>query len=141
MTGMEHKAEAARVYRRVLHEVGASQAVAAAEDIITDAWIAELDSVRRDVVHSADRVRGADRVAREVMGRAQRERDPAGIAHAQLRFAESSLTSKCELDLLHVLLDSVDAAIEQACFAGTQRARLGREDLARLRVAWSEAYG
>lgn len=50
MTTPDQEAEAVRVYRRTLGEVAASQAVAAAEDVLCDAWIEELERFRTAVL-------------------------------------------------------------------------------------------
>ncbi|HEX4786836.1 MAG TPA: hypothetical protein VH372_00130 [Actinospica sp.] len=54
MAGTDRKTEAERVYRRILGEVAEDRVVAAAEDIITDVWIGELEQARRDIMASAE---------------------------------------------------------------------------------------
>jgi hypothetical protein len=50
----DHRAEAVRAYQRLLGEVAEDQVVAAAEDVITDVWIAELEQGRREIMACAE---------------------------------------------------------------------------------------
>jgi hypothetical protein len=54
MADTDRTTEAVRVYRRILGEVAEDQVVAAAEDVVTDVWIAELEQAKREIMASAE---------------------------------------------------------------------------------------
>jgi hypothetical protein len=54
MAGTSRETEAVRLYRRILGEVAEDQVVTAAEDIITDVWIVELEQARREIMATAE---------------------------------------------------------------------------------------
>ncbi|HWG26170.1 hypothetical protein [Actinospica sp.] len=117
------------------------QVVDAAEEVLTRAWIAELDEMRREGLRLAIAVRIADRMAREKLQRAQTGGRPDELTRAHARLVETSAeTSEC-LGHVNALLASVDAELEAVCRAGLERTRRSQEDLRRLRVAWTAAYG
>lgn len=120
MAAREHETEAVRVYRRTLDEVAAQQVIAAAEDVIADGWIDELERMRGAAIESAA---------------AMLQQNRAELDHAEAERV------RVDLDRVRALVDAVDAEVECACRAALDRTRRGRADLARLRTAWTAAYG
>jgi hypothetical protein len=141
MAHMDPETEAVRVYRRTLDEVVATQAVAAAEDVLTDAWVAELEQTRRDAVADGDRALSAQSAARERVHKAEQAADPAELALAQAQLLQCESAQTTELEKVRVLVEAVDAELEHACVVGVERAQRLREDLSRLGAAWTDAYG
>jgi hypothetical protein len=141
MAGTEHESEAARVYRRLRGEVTARQVVAAAEDIVTDVWIDELELTRCSVLECADPVRRAHLAARQSLLRAQVLGDPGAIARAQARLSEVVDGQEADLEGLDLVLDALDTELERTCRAAAERARRRREDASRLRAACADACG
>jgi len=105
MTSAEHETEAVLVYRRTLGEVADNRVVAAAEGVIADAWIHELERARRSALASTESEQNAD-------------------PHRMC-----------------LVIEAVDAELERICIEAIDRTRRGRDDLSRLRTAWTDAYG
>lgn len=133
--------EAVRVYRRTLGEVAERQAVAEAEDVLTTAWIAELEQARRDALAGGDAVLSEQYAARERVHEAQRAADPRELARAQAQLSQVETAHISELHKVRVLVEAVDAELEHACLVGVERAQALSEDLSRLGAAWTDAYG
>ena len=145
MSKPEHEDDAVRVYRRTLGEVAGHQVVAAAEDVVGDAWIEELERFRDAVLDAAGSVRTADRTARDELRdelREARRRAGAGeITRAHQGLAAAREHRRIGLDEVCQVLEALDEELEHVCTAGIERARRGREELARLHAAWFAAYG
>ncbi|HET9172371.1 MAG TPA: hypothetical protein VFN97_23290 [Actinospica sp.] len=141
MSEIEREPTAVREYQRTLTEVAEHQAVDEAEDVLTRAWIAELDQMRHEGLRLAMAVRIADRLAREEVRRAQRDGSPAELVRAHARLVATTAEIREGLGQATALLSSVDAALASVCQAGLERSRRGEADLGRLRSAWSAAYG
>jgi hypothetical protein len=141
MTKPEHDSEAVRAYRRTLGEVAETRVVATAEDILTDAWIDELERFRTVILGVADSARRADRAAREEVHEAQTHGTPEEIARAHRHLASVAAERSIDFEEARRLLDALDEELEVTCLAGIERARRGKEDHARLRAAWRAAYG
>ena len=141
MANEDQRAEAVRVYRRTLDEVAENQVVAAAEDILTDAWIGELEQVRGETLACTDTLHEADESARELVRRAQRSGDLAELADAQARLSEVTAMREADIEVARLLVEAVDAELEHVCHVAVERSRRGRDDMSRLHAAWSEAYG
>jgi hypothetical protein len=141
MSDTGHETEAVRVYRRVLEEVAAHEVVAEAEDVVTDAWIEEIERARHGVIECTEPVRRADRAPRERLLRARERGDRDAVARAQARLSEVVDEQNANLDRIRLVLEGLDEALERTCRAATERARQGREDLSRLRAARADAYG
>lgn len=139
----EDDSEAVRVYRHTLGEVAEGQVVAAAEDILCDTWIDELERFRSCLVEAASSARCTDRgrTLRDVVREAQRQGDPDEIARAHQQLAAFEDCRHMSVDETCQVLVALDDELERVCTAGIERARHGREDLARLRTAWQAAYG
>jgi hypothetical protein len=133
--------EAVLAYRRTLGEVAESQVVAVAEDILSDAWIAELEQARRDAKAGSDAVLRAEDVARDRLRRAQQGSDLKALARAQARLARAETRRAAELHRMRMLIETVDDELELVCLAGIERAEQLRLDLSRLGDAWVAAYG
>lgn len=141
MANNDHRAEAERAYRRTLSEVADNQVVAAAEDILTDAWIGELEQVRSETLACTDTLHEADESAREQVRRAQQSGDPVELAEAQSRLEEVAAMREADVEVARLLVEAVDAELEHVCHVAVERTQQGREDQSRLRAAWSDAYG
>jgi hypothetical protein len=142
MTSRDHDAEAVLAYRRTLEEVASNQVVAAAEDILTDVWIAELERVRRETLAGADTLGDAhEAAARDLVRRAQDSGDPAAAARARALLSEVEATREADLHAARLLVEAVDAELEHAGRAALKRAQRVRDDLFRLHAAWRDAYG
>lgn len=142
MANKDHDdAEAVRVYQRTLDEVAENQVVASAEDILTDAWIGELEQVRGETMAGADMLRDEDESARELVRRAQEGADATELARAQARLSEVAAMREADIEAARLLVDAVDAELEHVCRAAVERTRRGRDDLSRLRAAWADAFG
>ena len=142
MANMEDRGtEAVRVYRRTLGEVVERQVVADAEDILTTAWIAELEQARCDALADGDAVLSEQYAARERVHQAQQAADPRELARAQARLSQVQTAHTSELHKVRVLVEAVDAELQQACLVGVQRAQALSEELSRLGAAWADAYG
>ena len=141
MPKQERGTEAARVYRRAACELAEHQVVAAAEDILTDEWIEELEQLRASllqVVASASRTDFTG--ASEPLGNApQAPQDgdlgpiPAVDPAAELNAVDELAFRRLELQEAGSLLADLDTALESACATGVERARSIRRDLERLR--------
>lgn len=81
--------EAVRVYRHTFGEVAEGQVVAAAEDILCDTWVDELERCRSTLVEAASCAHCPDQgsALRDVLRDARREGDPDEIALAEQRLA------------------------------------------------------
>lgn len=141
MADTDPRSAAVRVYRRTLGEVAKSQVVAVAEDILSDAWIAELEQARRDAEAGGDAVLSAEYAARDRVRLAQQGSDLKELARAQARLARAETRRAAELHKMRMLMETVDDELEHVCLAGIERAEQLREHLSRLGVAWAEAYG
>ncbi|WP_157436723.1 hypothetical protein [Actinospica robiniae] len=109
--------EAERVYLRTLDEVAAQQVAAVAEDIVSEAWMHELERARTLLLGSFE----------EVWDRARIRRTPSDASD--------------DLERLRTEIDAVEGEIERVCLGAISRSRTVREALGRLRSAWVEAYG
>jgi hypothetical protein len=141
MAGTERRTDAVRFYRRTLGEVAAHQVVAAAEDIVGDKWIDELEQTRRRVLGRADPVNRADHTARESLRQAQERGDPSAVVRAQARLSEVIDDQILDLDRIRAAVEAVDAQLERGHAAAAERTRQTRRELGRLRAAWTDAYG
>jgi hypothetical protein len=141
VNGSESAEEAAREYRRFFDQVAENQVVAAAEDILTDGWISELELLRTSLKRAADRARGSERVARGRAEDAEQLGDPAEIVRGRRQLAQALTARRLEYREIGRLLREVDAALETACEVGIERAQHGRDDLARLRSIRHKAFG
>ena len=142
MADMEDReSEAVRAYRRTLAEVAQRQVVAEAEDVLTTAWIAELEQARCDALADGDAVLSEQYAARERLHKAQRAADPRELARAQAELSQVETAHTSELHKVRVLVEAVDAELEHACLVGVERAQALSEDLSRLGAAWADAYG
>jgi hypothetical protein len=128
-------------YQRALRAVHAHQAVFAAEDIVTRAWLAELDAARRDALELVRALRMADAVSKRELRAALRGNDPAALAEAQQGAEETRRELDEGVAAAQALLARVDEQIERSCRAAAARENRQRDDLARLRIAWRVAYG
>lgn len=111
MSKPEHEAEAARIYREAACEIAEHQVVAAAEDVLTDAWIGELEQYRAGLLRVAEHTRQAGQA------------DRAGGELVFRRLALQEVTR---------LLREADAALEAVCATGIERARQLQHDLVSL---------
>lgn len=109
--------EAERVYLRTLDEVAAQQVVALAEDVLSEAWMQELERARSLLLGSFDTVWDQARI----------RRTPGDASD--------------DLERLRGEIDAVEGEIERVCRNAITRSRLIREAFVRLRCAWVEAYG
>lgn len=109
--------EAERWYRRALEEAADRQVVAAAEDVVADAWLNELDQAHALLLSSLDAVWSRPRTRRAAGGASD------------------------DLDRLRQEIDAIEAEIECVCRTAIERSRSVQEALARLRSAWIRAYG
>lgn len=141
MANKDHRAEAERAYQRTLGEVSENQVVAEAEDILTEAWIGELEQVRSETLACTDTLHEADESARELVRRAQESGDRVELAEAQAKLAEVAAMREADIEVAGLLVEAVDAELEHVCHVAVERTQRGREDLSRLRAAWSDAYG
>lgn len=141
MSEIERDPGAVHEYRRTLNEVAERQAVDAAEDVVSRAWVAELDGMRREGLRLAMAARVAERVARERLRSAQVVGGPEELARAHATFTRTQAETETGLGHAHALLASVDAELEAVVQAGFERARRAERDLQRLRTAWTAAYG
>ena len=109
------ESEAERVYRRTVDEVAVQQVVAAAEDVVVDAWIEELEKTRRLLLVTVESAwdRESSRCAYEPddLGRLRHE------------------------------LEAVEEELESVCCGAIERSQEIQDALARLRSAWMAAYG
>ncbi|HEX4790497.1 MAG TPA: hypothetical protein VH372_18675 [Actinospica sp.] len=107
MSETERDATAVREYERTLAEVAEHQVIDAAEDVITRAWIAELDQMRRERLRLAMAARPATSCTR-LRAAAIRASSPARLVDTPAETRES-------LDHARALLTSVDTALEAVC--------------------------
>jgi len=111
-----HESEAERACWRTVSEVSVQQVVAAAEDVVADAWIEDLEKARRLLLDSLEPLWG--RARSQPMSSEQEE----------------------DLDRLGRELDAVEAELELVCGASIERSREVQDTLARLRSAWIAAH-
>lgn len=137
----ERETEAMQAYRRTLGEVAENRVVAAAEDVLTDTWIEELEHFRSIVLGMVGSVCRAERIARDEVRAAQMRSSADEIARAHRHLEAVSVDGNLDLHEVRRLLDALDGELELACQVGMARARRTREDYARLRAAWHGAYG
>lgn len=128
-------------YLRTLKTVNARRAIFEAEDIVTRAWLAELDTARRDALDLVRALRVADAVSRQELRAALRGNDPAHLAEAQQEAEQAQRELEDGIAAAQALLTRVDEQIERACRAAADRCNRHRDDLERLRLAWRCAYG
>lgn len=141
MPDIERDTMAVRAYERTLAEVTECQVLDAAADVVTQAWVAELDRMRQEGLRLAMAVRVAARIAREQMRQAEAGGRPADLARARARLAETSAEANESLGHANALLASVDAELAAVCAAGAERARRSERNLDRLRSARAAAFG
>lgn len=142
MATPEQHADAVRCYLRTLDRVAERQVVAAAEDVLCDTWIAELERFRAAVLDAAAASGSERRRPRgEGVREAQRHGNPAELALVHARLAASADVRHLDFDEARHVLAALDEELERVCLAGIERTRRSREDLARLRAAWLAAYG
>lgn len=89
----------------------------AAEDVIADAWMRELERARTLLLGSFD----------------------ATWDRARARHTPSDASD--DLERLRVEIDAVEGEIERVCLNSIARSQGVRDALARLRLAWVDAYG
>lgn len=109
--------EAERVYLSTLDDVAAQQVAAAAQDIVADAWMRELEQARTLLLGSFDAL--WDR------------------ARARRTLSDAS----DDLERLRLEIEAVEGEIERVCLDTIARSRSVRDALDRLRTAWVDAYG
>jgi hypothetical protein len=141
MSEIERDPAAVREYDRTVREVAGHRAVDEAEDAVARSWIAELDEMRREALRLAMTVRMAERLALGSLREAQARGRMRELAMAHARFARTESAKDVGLEHAYSLLTSVDVELEAVCQAGLERSRREREDLRRLRAAWTAAYG
>jgi hypothetical protein len=141
MSGLDGAQAAIVQYERTLHAVAENQVVDAAESVLAHAWLAHLGELRRCALDLAEATRGVHQEATKRLRAAQAAGDPAGIAEAQelVERVESDLS--CDLAASRRLLTSVEEHVESVSRVGHERVQRKQADLARLRAAWTAAYG
>jgi hypothetical protein len=72
---------------------------------------------------------------------AEPDGDSTAVARGHQRLARALTAQRLDFREIGRLLLDVDAALKTACEAGIERARNGRDDLARLRSIRRRAYG
>lgn len=128
-------------YLRTLRTVHAHQAIFEAEDIVTRAWLAELDAARCNALDLVRALRMADAVSKRELRAALRGADPAQLAEAQQGAEETGRELEDGVSAAQALLARVDEQIARACREAADRETRQRDDRARLRAAWGLAYG
>jgi len=128
-------------YLRTLRTVHAHQAIFEAEDIVTHAWLAELDAARRDALELVRALRMAEAVSKRELRAALRGNDPVALAEAQQDVEQTKRELEDGVSAAQALFSRVDEQIERACRAAADREARQRDDMARLRIAWRVAYG
>lgn len=109
--------EAERVYLSTLDDVAAQQVAAAAQDIVADAWMRELEQARTLLLGSFD----------ALWDRARVQRTPSDASD--------------DLERLRLEIEAVEGEIERVCLDTIARSRSVRDALDRLSTAWVDAYG
>lgn len=128
-------------YLRTLRTVHAHQAIFEAEDIVTRAWLIELDAARCDALELVRALRMADAVSKRELRAALRGNDPVVLAEAQQEVEQTRRELDDGVSAAQALLTRVDQQIERACRAAADREARQRDDMARLRIAWRLAHG
>lgn len=128
-------------YVRTLSVVNAHCAIFEAEDIVTRAWLAELDVARREALDLVKALRVAEAVSTNDLQAALRRNDPVELAEAQQEMEESRRELDDGMVAAQALLSRVDEQIERACQAAADRGSRYRDDMDRLRLAWHSAFG
>lgn len=141
MSEIERDPEAARRYARTVSEVAERQVVDEAENVLANAWIAELDEMRRTALRLAAAARLAESSARAELQAAQALGRPVHLARAHERLAVIEAEQQVSIDRARALLAGVDCALETIRQAGIERSQRGQEDLRRLRTAWTAVFG
>lgn len=128
-------------YRRAVREVADHRVVDEAEEVLTRAWLAHLDEMRRAALSLVAAARMTSNAARAEVRRAMDAGGPAELAIAKARLHSIEAAQQGEVHHARAFIASVDAELALVCRAGAERARRDRADDARLRAAWREAFG
>lgn len=128
-------------YMRTLNVVNAHCAIFEAEDVVTRAWLAELDIARREALDLVKALRVAEAVSTSDLQAALRRADPVELAEAQHEMEQSRRELDDGMVAAQALLSRVDEQIERACHAAAARCSRYRDDMDRLRLAWQSAFG
>lgn len=141
MAGTERDPRAVWVYERTLGEVAERRVVDEAETVLARAWVGELERARTAARGQIAATRVAELAAFEKLRAAQNAGRPAELARAHARLAALQDEQASALDSTRALIERLDAEIERAGLADVERSRRAQLDLARLRDAWTGAYG
>jgi vacuolar-type H+-ATPase subunit I/STV1 len=141
MSAIERHRVAVREYERAVAEVAEHRVVDEAEDVLSRAWVVELEEMRKDALRLAAAARLAERDAQTRLMEARKQGQAQELALAHARYVETETGKRESLGQARSLLASVDVELESLCRAGIERSRRERQDLDRLRAARVAAYG
>jgi hypothetical protein len=110
VNGPESADEMVRECRRFFNEVAEHQVVAAAEDILTDGWISELELPRTSLKQAADRARDSERAVRGRADDTERVGDPVEILRGRRHLAQALASQRLEYRRIGQLLQLPIAA-------------------------------
>jgi hypothetical protein len=133
--------EAVRNYERIRDEVARHRVVDAAEAVITNLWIGELEQTRRTELGLIAVTSVAEQVALRRLRKALAAGGPGELARA--RAGVAAVRAEVAESLAHsrALIEQVDAELGRVGLVDVERGRRAERDFKRLRDAWAGAYG
>lgn len=135
MTGRNRENPARDEYAAALARAVRDQAVAEAEGLVGDAWLAELESLRDASERGVALTLTAYRAAEAALRDARRRGDARAVAEAKRHVARGRDAVRKSATVAELTLRLAARELDALTAARRGHARIARENLARLRAA------